>query len=123
MGPVAVLGGAYLGIVVFARHRLFARRPRLFLVPWPPPRRAWPGSILLDYRLRQNQYYMFLWVNLAYLTVPVPAKRKSLQVLIALFYLWAGVLKVNLASGCRERSSIGSCGSSRGRMPRWPAAT
>ena len=44
----------------------------------------------LDYRLRLNQTYMLGWVVLALLLVP-----RRLQVLVALFYFWAGALKLN----------------------------
>jgi hypothetical protein len=47
----------------------------------------------LDYRLRLNQTYMFAWVVLALLVAPRPAQ--TLQALVALFYVWAGTLKLD----------------------------
>jgi hypothetical protein len=47
----------------------------------------------LDYRLRFNQTYMFGWVLLAFLLAP--RRLAAVQTLIALFYAWAGTLKLN----------------------------
>ncbi len=47
----------------------------------------------LDYRLRMNQTYMLSWVVLAFLAIP--RKAEVLQALVALFYVWAGTLKLN----------------------------
>jgi hypothetical protein len=49
--------------------------------------------ICLDYRFRQNQFYMFLWTNLVLLAVP--DKHRSLPLMVASFYFWAGHLKLN----------------------------
>jgi len=49
--------------------------------------------LALDYRLRHNQHYMALWVAAVFLFVP--GKRDALRVLIVLFYVWAGTLKLN----------------------------
>ena len=49
--------------------------------------------IVQDYRLRLNQHYMAFFVALAFLLFP--AKRRTLQYLIILFYFWAGTLKLN----------------------------
>ena len=53
------------------------------------------GTLLyaLDYRLRLNQTYMFGWVVLAFLFAP--DKRQVTALLVALFYFWAGTLKLN----------------------------
>jgi hypothetical protein len=51
------------------------------------------GLLALDYRLRHNQHYMALWVAAVFLFVP--GKRDALRVLIVLFYVWAGTLKLN----------------------------
>jgi hypothetical protein len=53
------------------------------------------GTLLysLDYRLRLNQTYMFGWVVLVFLFAP--RKALVLQTLVALFYFWAGTLKLN----------------------------
>jgi hypothetical protein len=54
----------------------------------------WKASIVFqDYRLRLNQHYMHGLVSLCFLFVP--GKREVLRVLIALFYFWAGTLKLN----------------------------
>jgi hypothetical protein len=64
---------------------------------------AWMGLALLtvfqvlvlalDFRLRRNQHYMALAVTGAFLFWP--KKRQALQVLLVLFYFWAGTLKLN----------------------------
>ena len=94
-GPVVAIGAVYLGTVLLAAAVWAARRPRLFLIALGAAAVELLGIVLLDYRMRQNQYYMFLWLNLTYLGVPRLARRKCLQVVIALFYYWAGLLKVN----------------------------
>jgi hypothetical protein len=47
----------------------------------------------LDYRLRMNQTYMLSWCVAAFLFAP--RKAEVLQVAVALFYVWAGALKLN----------------------------
>ena len=49
--------------------------------------------IALDFRLRLNQHYMAFAVTGVFLLIP--RKRESLQLLIVLFYFWAGTLKLN----------------------------
>jgi hypothetical protein len=49
--------------------------------------------MLLDFRLRMNQHYMAFAASFAFLFAP--GKRNALRVLIVLFYVWAGVLKLN----------------------------
>jgi hypothetical protein len=49
--------------------------------------------LLQDYRLVMNQHYMCAWAVLVYFFVP--NKRATLKALIVLFYLWAGMLKLN----------------------------
>jgi hypothetical protein len=49
--------------------------------------------LALDYRLRRNQHYMALWVTGVFLAVP--GKREALRLLLVLFYVWAGTLKLN----------------------------
>ena len=51
------------------------------------------GIMLLDFRLRMNQHYMAFAASAAFLFVP--GKRSALRVLVALFYFWAGTLKLN----------------------------
>ena len=93
-GGVALLLRAYFAAAI-GTGLLFAFRR---LVPW-----AYAGLVLvnglklavmlLDYRLRMNQHYMGFFATFAYLLVP--GKRDALRVLITLFYVWAGVLKLN----------------------------
>ena len=50
--------------------------------------------IALDFRLRANQNYMALWMTAAFfLATP---KRDVLRVLMVMFYVWAGSLKLNM---------------------------
>jgi hypothetical protein len=51
------------------------------------------GIYSLDYRLRSNETYMLSWAILVLLVAP--RKAQTLQALVALFYVWAGTLKVN----------------------------
>jgi hypothetical protein len=79
---------------------LFALGPRL-----GPRAGGWAWAALLvlellkasivfqDFRLRLNQHYMHGMASLAFLFVP--RKREVVRVLIALFYFWAGALKLN----------------------------
>lgn len=93
-GGVALLLRAYFAMAIGA-GLLFAFRR---LVPW-----AYAGLVLvnvlklavmlLDYRLRMNQHYMGFFATFTYLLVP--GKRDALRVLVALFYFWAGTLKLN----------------------------
>lgn len=46
-----------------------------------------------DFQLRLNQHYMAGVAAIAFLFLP--GKRKLLKILIALFYFWAGLLKIN----------------------------
>ena len=93
-GGVALLLRAYFAAAI-GTGLLFAFRR---FVPW-----AYAGLVLvnglklavmlLDYRLRMNQHYMGFFATFAYLLVP--GKRDALRVLITLFYVWAGMLKLN----------------------------
>jgi len=49
--------------------------------------------MLLDFRLRMNQHYMAFAVTAVFLFAP--GKRNALRVLVVLFYVWAGTLKLN----------------------------
>lgn len=51
------------------------------------------GVIALDFRLRRNQHYMAFAASAAFLFAP--NKRATLQLLLVLFYFWAGTLKLN----------------------------
>jgi voltage-gated potassium channel Kch len=47
----------------------------------------------LDFRLRRNQHYMSLATMLTFLLLP--GRRDNVRVLMVLFYVWAGVLKLD----------------------------
>jgi hypothetical protein len=49
--------------------------------------------VLQDFQLRQNQHYMAGIACLAFLFVP--GKRRFLKILVAFFYFWAGLLKLD----------------------------
>jgi hypothetical protein len=49
--------------------------------------------IALDFRLRRNQHYMAFAASGVFLFIP--NKRATLQLLLVLFYFWAGTLKLN----------------------------
>ncbi len=52
-------------------------------------------SILaLDFRLRRNQHYMAFATTLTFLIMP--SRRDTVRVLIVLFYVWAGALKLDM---------------------------
>jgi hypothetical protein len=82
-----------IGLCALGSAALFLRRhaaaPLLLLL----------GEVLLlallaqDLRLRRNQHYMLAFTTLAYLFVPDPLR--ALRGLLALFYFWAGTLKLN----------------------------
>jgi hypothetical protein len=91
-GP-ALVAGAYLAVIVLGATAWIHRRPRVMHGCLAAAAALLAGVISLDYRLRQNQYYMFLWTNLVYLLVR--DRRRCLHVLIVLFYFWAGTLKLN----------------------------
>jgi hypothetical protein len=73
--------------VLFAR-----RRPRAALATFLLATAIGSSLYALDYRLRLNQTYMFGWVVIVLLLAP--RKAAALQVLVALFYFWAGTLKL-----------------------------
>jgi hypothetical protein len=91
---VTLLLRAYFAAAIGA-GLLFAFRQ---LVPWAYVALVLVNVVklaimLLDYRLRMNQHYMGFFATFAYLVVP--DKRHALRVLITLFYVWAGTLKLN----------------------------
>jgi hypothetical protein len=90
---LALLCGAYLAVIAFGLAAWSHRRPRVLLGCLAAVTVLLAAIISLDYRLRQNQYYMFLWTNLIYLVAR--DRRRCLQVLVVLFYFWAGTLKLN----------------------------
>jgi hypothetical protein len=93
--PIAIaqVCGAYLGAIVLGAVAWSHRRPRVLLWCLAVVTGFLVVIIGLDYRLRQNQYYMFVWTNVIYLLVR--DRRRCLQLLIVLFYFWAGTLKLN----------------------------
>ncbi len=91
---VTLLLRAYFAAAVGAGLLFASRR----LVPWAYASLVLVNTLklaimLLDYRLRMNQHYMAFFATFAYLFVP--AKRDGLRVLVTLFYVWAGTLKLN----------------------------
>jgi hypothetical protein len=89
----ALLAGVYLALLALGLTAWLHRRPRVLRWCLAAATGLLAGIISLDYRLRQNQYYMFLWTNLVYLLAR--DRRRCLQILIVLFYFWAGTLKLN----------------------------
>ena len=51
------------------------------------------GIYALDYRLRLDQTMMFGWASVVFFVAPRP--KEALQLLLPLFYAWAGTLKLN----------------------------
>jgi hypothetical protein len=82
---------AALGVVATALFLLRRTTPAVIALA--------AGSVLgaaiyaLDYRLRMNQTYMLAWVVVVFLLAP--RKHEVLQALVALFYAWAGTLKLH----------------------------
>lgn len=52
------------------------------------------GIVLQDFQLRLNQHYMAGLACMAFLLVP--GKRRFLKILVAFFYFWAGILKLDV---------------------------
>ena len=91
-GGIGLAVAAYMGLGLAAAV-LFARRSGAALGTFVVATALGVAIYSLDYRMRLNQTYMFGWIVLAWLV----ARRKAqvLQALVALFYVWAGVLKLN----------------------------
>jgi hypothetical protein len=88
------LAGAGLFSLGLAGAGLFsARKRRAGLAVFVLATALGSAIYALDYRMRFNQTYMFGWVALAFLAAP--KKRQVIQALVALFYVWAGTLKLN----------------------------
>lgn len=97
-----VLSPAGLGVLLLVYLGWAVAAGGLFLsgrwVPW-----AYAGLLglnllklaimLLDFRLRMNQHYMAFAVSAVFFFVP--GKRDAIRVLVTLFYVWAGTLKLN----------------------------
>jgi hypothetical protein len=49
--------------------------------------------LTLDFRLRMNHHLMAFWATAVFLFVP--RKREAVSLIVALFYFWAGLLKLN----------------------------
>ena len=88
---VAVYAMAAAGLVAAALFAL--RRIRTALVVFAGALVLGAGIYALDYRLRLNQTYMLGWVVLVLLGTP--RRTQVLQAVVALFYFWAGALKLN----------------------------
>jgi hypothetical protein len=86
---------AYVAIGLAAAALFALHRARAALATFAVATVA--GTLLysLDYRLRLNQTYMFGWIVLAFLFAPARKKALVVQALVALFYFWAGTLKLN----------------------------
>lgn len=96
LSPTTV--GAWLtayGLLGLVASGLFlAKRPREGLGAFATACVLGVGLYTLDYRLRLNQTYMFGWVILAVAVGRTRALQVA-QLLVALFYFWAGTLKLN----------------------------
>jgi hypothetical protein len=85
----ALLALGIVNVILFLRPRYVAVAFWLLLAAT-----ALKMAILLeDYRLILNQHYMSNWVVFSFLFVP--SKRRTLPYLLVLFYVWAGLLKLN----------------------------
>lgn len=93
--PAGILGiigtlllGGLLNVALFIEGRVKAGYVLLLLLA------ALKYAVVLqDYRLIHNQHYMALWITAAFALAP--HKRIVTQTLVAAFYFWAGVLKLN----------------------------
>jgi hypothetical protein len=90
---VRIAVAAMIAAGVGAAALLLARRVRTGLAVMAFALLTGVAVYVLDYRLRLNQTYMLGWVVLVLLLVP--QRTQTLQVLVALFYFWAGALKLN----------------------------
>jgi hypothetical protein len=83
----------HLALVVVSAALWRQRRQMAFRVALLLANLLLAGIVSLDYRYRQNQFYMYLIVIFVFLGLRdgVPA----LRVLIVLFYFWAGSVKLN----------------------------
>lgn len=85
--------GLYVVLGVAAAALFASARPRAALWAFGAASVLGAGLYLLDYRLRMNQTYMLSWAVTAFLIAS--RKAEVLQAMVALFYFWAGTLKVN----------------------------
>jgi hypothetical protein len=92
-GSVSVAVALYIALGLAAAALFAVRRVAAGLVAFVAAAGVGAGIYALDYRMHQNQTYIFWWLALALLF----ARRKAavLQALVALVYVWAGALKLN----------------------------
>lgn len=83
----------YIAIGIVAAVLFALRRPRIAFAAFIVASLAGTAIYALDYRMRMNQSYMFAWIVLAF--VVAPNKTRAIQTLTALFYFWAGTLKLH----------------------------
>jgi hypothetical protein len=95
LSPELVRGAVvlYMGLGAAAAALFAWRRARPAVATFALATVLGAALYSLDYRLRLNQTYMFGWVVLALLAAP--RRAQVLQALVALFYLWAGTLKLD----------------------------
>lgn len=87
----AVVG--YIAIAIVAAALFASRRRRAAFASFVAASVVGAAIYALDYRMRMNQSYMFAWIVVAF--VLAPKKTQVIQALIALFYFWAGTLKLH----------------------------
>jgi hypothetical protein len=87
----AVLG--YIGLSLGSAVLFAQRRSRGALMSFVSACALGSAIYALDYRLRFNQVMMLAWVSLVFVAVRRPLR--ALQAIIALFYVWAGTLKLD----------------------------
>jgi hypothetical protein len=88
----AVAGYILLGLVAAALF--WVRRARPALGVFAAATLLGTAIYALDYRLRFNQTMMFTWVVVVFFAT-TKRRLEALQVLVALFYAWAGLLKLD----------------------------
>jgi hypothetical protein len=92
-GGVRVATWLYVGLGLAAAGAFAARRARVGGALFVAATLLGLSLYALDYRLRLNQTYMLGWTVLVFLLVRRPLR--ALQATVALFYFWAGTLKLN----------------------------
>ncbi len=92
-GSAACLVGAYVALGLVAAALFGFSRARAALGVFVAASVLGAAIYALDYRLRMNQTYMLSWAVAAFLLAP--RKLEVLQAMVALFYVWAGTLKLN----------------------------
>jgi hypothetical protein len=92
---VLVAVGAYVGLGVASALLFALERTRAAIGVFLAATALGVALYALDYRLRSNQVYMLSWTVAAFLVAPRKSRSEVLQALVALFYVWAGTLKLN----------------------------